>query len=56
MNDDLVENALVRWTGGDGVGVVRRIANGRIEVQWDAPGEQTPSVGAPTSLRFWGRW
>jgi len=44
MNDDLVENALVRWTGGDGVGVVRRIANGRIEVQWDAPGEQTPSV------------
>ncbi len=38
MTDGVVEGALVRWTGGDGLGVVRRIGGGRVEVQWDLPG------------------
>lgn len=41
MNVQLVRGALVRWTGGDGIGVIRRIAGGRIEVQWDSPGAPT---------------
>ena len=46
MSDALVEGAVVRWTGGDGIGLIRRIANGRIEVQWDVPGDQMPTIFA----------
>lgn len=44
MSEGLVEGAVVRWTGGDGIGVIRRIAGGRIEVEWDATGDQKPTI------------
>jgi ERCC4-related helicase len=37
----LVEGAVVRWRGGDGIGVIRRMSAGRIEVQWDIAGAPT---------------
>ena len=46
MSEQLVEGAIVRWTGGDGIGVIRRIASGQVEVEWDSPSELTPSVFA----------
>jgi len=46
MSQQLVEGAVVRWTGGDGIGVIRRIASGQVEVEWDSPSELTPSVFA----------
>ena len=46
MSEQLVEGAVVRWTGGDGIGVIRRIASGQVEVEWDSPSELTPSVFA----------
>jgi ATP-dependent helicase HepA len=46
MGEELVEGAVVRWTGGEGIGVIRRIASGRVEVQWDSPSEQTPTTFA----------
>ena len=30
MSEQLVEGAVVRWTGGDGIGVIRRIASGQV--------------------------
>lgn len=41
---ELVEGALVQWTGSDDCGVIQRIAGGRIEVRWDKPRENTPTV------------
>src|SRR5262245_8063 len=46
MSEGLIEGALVRWTGGEGIGVIRRVANGRVEVGWDSPGDQTPMIFA----------
>lgn len=46
MGEELVEGAVVRWTGGEGVGVIRRIASGLVEVEWDSPSEQTPTTFA----------
>src|SRR5580658_121886 len=51
MSEGMVEGAVVRWPGSDGFGVIRRIISGRIEVRWDAPREQIPTIfaakGAP---------
>jgi SNF2 family DNA or RNA helicase len=41
MDVQLVEGTLVRWSGRDGIGVIRSISGGRIEVQWDVPGAPT---------------
>jgi SNF2 family DNA or RNA helicase len=48
-SNELVEGALVRWNAGDGLGVVERIAAGRIQVRWDSPTENTPIVFAVTN-------
>jgi superfamily II DNA/RNA helicase len=49
MTDSLVPGALVRWTRGEGLGVIRRMEGGRVEVQWDVPGAPPIFVakGAP---------
>ncbi|HUY48533.1 MAG TPA: AIPR family protein [Streptosporangiaceae bacterium] len=44
MSGGLAEGTVVTWNGRDGFGVIQRIADGRVEVRWDAPGEQTPSI------------
>src|SRR5579859_6804034 len=44
MAEGLVEGAVVYWTGSNGFGVIQRIADGRIEVRWDSPGGQIPSI------------
>jgi superfamily II DNA or RNA helicase len=49
MNVELIEGALVRWTGGEGLGVIRRVADGRVEVEWDTSGGRTPTVFTATN-------
>lgn len=44
MNAELVEGALVKWSGGQGLGYIKRISQGRIEVRWDSPSEITPTL------------
>jgi superfamily II DNA or RNA helicase len=48
-SSDLVEGALVRWNGGGGFGIVERIAARRIDVRWDKPTDNTPTMFAMTS-------
>jgi superfamily II DNA or RNA helicase len=46
MSEPLVEGTVVRWTGGGGTGVIRRIGGGQVEVEWDQASEFTPRVFA----------
>jgi superfamily II DNA or RNA helicase len=44
VTEKLVEGALVCWKGCDDTGVIRRICGGRIEVEWDHAGDNTPTM------------